>query len=217
MGLDSVRLHQLSYRLDYDRTAQVARTSIPELQVRDILPPAENDGVIYLTGLSGEPLVRNRANRVYLHPLTYEVVGVQKASELNPVTWLNDIADPLHFGTWGGLVTKVVWFLAGLAISGLVLTGIWIALKRRVKSKTPFSPFWKYLNWALATVMVVSMYAVLYRNYQAPPLAYSLVSLRVLLFGSTGWYLFVHRLSRAVGAEQAAAGASRSSTLEDAR
>lgn len=66
--------------------------------------------------------------------------------------YLNDITDPLHFGSWGGLTTKILWFLGGLAISSLVHTDIWIALRRQAKkikeNEINVLGVWKYLNWA---------------------------------------------------------------------
>jgi uncharacterized iron-regulated membrane protein len=196
MQLDSVELYQLSYRIDYDRAESAAKLAIKNLDVKDIVPPSGNDDVLYLTGISDEPLVRARANQVYLHPLTYEVIELQRAEELNTTTWLNDIADPLHFGNWGGLITKIIWFIAGMAISGLVLTGIWIALKRRVKSQKRVQPFWKYLNWAIVTVMVVSMYVVLTKKYSVTLSTYAIISVSLLIFLFLGWYIFDYRLNK---------------------
>ncbi len=127
--IDSSNFVNFTYLLDYDRAVSRARAVIPGLEVKEIVPPDRPDRPLYFTGKSEVPLVRNRANRVYLHPLSYEVIKVQKAEESSTVMWLNDIADPLHFGYWGGLLTKILWFLGGLGISGLVLTGIWISLK----------------------------------------------------------------------------------------
>ena len=100
--IDSAGFPTFVRTLDYDRAVTVAQQQIPELEVKDISPPTKPGGIFYLTGTSEVPLVRNRANRVYLNPETYEVLKVQRASELPTVTWLNDIADPLHFGYWGG-------------------------------------------------------------------------------------------------------------------
>lgn len=119
--------------IDYDRCSAVARQAIPGLVVKGIQPPTHPRQSVYLSGTSDVPLVRYRANRVYIHPYTYEVMKVQRAEEINTITWLNDIADPLHFGYWGGLITKAVWFLFGLGLSSLVLTGPWLYLKRRIK------------------------------------------------------------------------------------
>ncbi len=120
-------------KLDYDKMDSLARVAIPGLNVKNIIPPKSADSPVQLTGTSHVPLVRFRANRVYINSNNYDVIKVQKAEELNTVSWLNDIADPLHFGHWGGLITKTIWFVFGLALSSLILTGPWLYLKRRLK------------------------------------------------------------------------------------
>lgn len=121
--------------LDYDRFIDIAEEAIPGLSVQDLIPPTDSTSPVYLTGISEVPLVRNRANRVYINPYTNEVVKVQNAEKINLITWLNDIADPLHFGHWGGIITKVIWFIFGAALSSLILTGPWLFIKRRLKVK----------------------------------------------------------------------------------
>ena len=120
--------------LDYDHLQSVAEDAIPGIVIKDLIPPASFDKPVYFTGTTANtPLVRHRANRVYIDPHTGEAIYVQRADEINTITWLNDIADPLHFGYWGGLITKVIWFILGLALSALALTGPWLYLKRRHK------------------------------------------------------------------------------------
>lgn len=119
--------------LDYDQLQSIAEGAIPGLVVKDLIPPASFDQPVYFTGTTGTPLVRYRANRVYVDPNTNEVIYIQRADQINTITWLNDIADPLHFGYWGGLITKFIWFIFGLALSALALTGPWLYLKRRLK------------------------------------------------------------------------------------
>ncbi|MEM9721895.1 MAG: PepSY-associated TM helix domain-containing protein [Bacteroidota bacterium] len=204
---DSAFFERITYEIDYDRAALVAETEIPYLRVKDISPPAKMDQPIYLTGLSKEPLVRHRANRVYLHPTTYEVLKVQKAKETATVTWLNDIADPLHFGYWGGLITKIIWFFGGLSISGLVLTGIWISLKRKVKDrqrrKAQRLGAWKYVNGFFGVLILICMYAFLVLRYAAS------LPIILLITGGWGflavlaWYVFDYRIKKAVEKELA--------------
>ena len=54
----------------------------------------------------------------------YKVVKAKKATEIAAVKFIDDITDPINFGYWGDLFTKVIWFFIGLGISSLVLSGI---------------------------------------------------------------------------------------------
>ncbi|MEM6699927.1 MAG: PepSY-associated TM helix domain-containing protein, partial [Bacteroidota bacterium] len=205
---DSVAFASISYDLDYDKAIEQAKSSIPNLRIKDILPPSKMDGVLYLNGISDVPLVRNRANRIYIHPATYEVIQVQNAKENPTRMWLNDIADPLHFGYWGGLITKIIWFIGGAAISGLVLTGIWISQKRRVKMrnqqqrKVQSMRGWKYVNWVVIALLLFFMYATLITRYQASIAALVVISLAWILGGVGWWYLFVYRIRKSLEKEQ---------------
>ena len=204
-SIDSASFPAFARTLDYDRAAAMAQTEIPNLTVKDISPPSGPDDVLYLTGTSEVPLVRNRANRVYLNPETYEVLKAQRASELPTVAWLNDMADPLHFGYWGGLVTKLIWFVLGLGISSLVLTGIWISQKRKVKGAARIRAqrmgLWRYINWAMYGVLLSFMYGALITRYHASVPALLLITAGWLLLIGIAWYIFDYRLHRVVRRE----------------
>ena len=70
--------------------------------------------------------------------------------ELNLHQRVGEMADPLHFGYFGGYWTKVPWFLFGLATTGLSLSGaaiysLRIARERgdRVRLGRSFSGMWQ--------------------------------------------------------------------------
>ncbi|MTI24679.1 PepSY-associated TM helix domain-containing protein [Fulvivirga kasyanovii] len=200
-AVDTVRLAEgqiLSYSVNYDSAIAVAQQEIPSLVIKDILPPSAPGKPLYVNGTSGVPLVRNRANRVYLDPFTYEVLKVQRAESLNTVTWLNDIADPLHFGYWGGLTTKIIWFVFGLGISSLILTGIWISLKRKMKSKAKQKAIkmggWIYVNGFVYGTLLVFMYFMLIDRYNASAMALATITAGWLAFIALAWYIFIHKL-----------------------
>lgn len=71
---------------------------------------------------------------MYLDPRDGRVVYSQTASALSAYWQWSHMADPLYFGTLGGLTTKLIWFLFGLVLSGLSLTGGWLHLKRLEKA-----------------------------------------------------------------------------------
>ena len=116
-----------------------AREAFPDLTVRSVrLPHAPNEAV-YVDGQAGNPLTRDRANKVHLHPFTGKVLGVQRSSQLGPVPFITDAVDPLHFGYFGGLWTKVLWCLFGLMLSFSILSGtyLWIVRSRPMRHSRP--------------------------------------------------------------------------------
>ena len=42
---------------------------------------------------------------------------------MNALQTISHIADPLHYGTIGGIWTKLVWFIFGVILSGMSITG----------------------------------------------------------------------------------------------
>ncbi|MBB6329002.1 hypothetical protein FHS59_004666 [Algoriphagus iocasae] len=137
-----------------------------------------------------------------MDPLQNKVVGIQKAENIPTVMYLNDIADPIHFGNWGGLTTKIFWFLGGLSICGLILTGIWIALKRQYKqSKGTNSKVmgnWKFMNWGFTGLIVGYMYFFMISRYASSWSSIIKVSLILVGIGILTWYIFDYRLKKSL-------------------
>lgn len=191
----------ISYSIDYDRAILLAKKEIPGLEVGNIYVPGKQTEILGLVGKSHVPLVRQRANRVYVDLRSYEVVFSQNAEEISTAMWINDVADPLHFGYWGGLATKIIYFILGLGISSLVLSGIWISMKRTaIKRQENGHPLgiWQYVNWVVYGIILLFMYISLIDRYKASFKALSIISLGWLVFIGLAYYVFVHRLKVAV-------------------
>ncbi len=167
--IDSVE-HEVVYSsidLDYDRAVLKAEEAIPGLKVKDILPPQNRTQAIYLTGKSNVSLVRHRANRIFIDPKTYEVISVQNAATIPTVMWINDIIDPLHFGTWGGICVKIIYFIGGFAITGLIYTGLKMYTRRnrqKLSTGTGFGAF--FINLLLTAVTIGCMLYAMIVRYQ---------------------------------------------------
>ncbi|SFG34319.1 Uncharacterized iron-regulated membrane protein [Novosphingobium sp. CF614] len=109
-----------------------ARQDFPDLHISSIGFPKGKPGGIVVMGQAKALLVRERANAVMLDPDSQAVVEVVRGEELSLHQRISEAADPLHFGTWGGLPARIVWFLHGAALTGLAVTGVLIyALRLR--------------------------------------------------------------------------------------
>jgi uncharacterized iron-regulated membrane protein len=75
-------------------------------------------------------LVRERTNAIFIDPVSDRVIGERVASEMAAIERWVHTADPLHFGNFGGLATKLIWVAFGLLLTGLCATGVVIFTKR---------------------------------------------------------------------------------------
>ena len=69
-------------------------------------------------------LVRERANVAWTDAVTGKVLLTTDGRALTAHQRLSEMADPLHFGTFGGIWTKLVWFAFGLVLTALAVSGV---------------------------------------------------------------------------------------------
>ena len=124
--------------LPLDTLVARAQEVWPELQIRTIGFGwyTDHEGSIYFEGQAGSALVRDRANQIHLDERTGEVLSRTATADM-PAYWVwSNMADPLHFGTFGGVVTKLIWFAFGLVLCGLILSGTYLHVRRRSRNPT---------------------------------------------------------------------------------
>ncbi|WP_133365058.1 PepSY-associated TM helix domain-containing protein [Qipengyuania sediminis] len=112
------------------RWAALARAEKPGFAITGISLPYEPGEPVTVQGHWRAVLVRERADRVYIDPVSDRVLGVRTAHEMGAGERLLETVDPLHFGTFGGLVTRLIWVLFGLGLTALAVTGAIIYAKR---------------------------------------------------------------------------------------
>jgi len=114
-----------------DRMVALVQRERPTLKIREIRF-TEDNGVIFL-GQDQAWLVRDRANGVAVDPSTGRVTMSLDGRYLNVHQRISEMADPLHFGTLGGLSTKILWFVFGVLLTALAVTGAIIYTLRLAK------------------------------------------------------------------------------------
>lgn len=115
---------------DLDRLEARAAGAYPGLTVSRVLFPFPGMKAVGFQGEAGTMLVTEKANAVFVDPVSDTVTLKVVGGELSAHQRIAEMADPLHFGTFGGLVTKLIWFLFGAGLTALSVTGVMIYATR---------------------------------------------------------------------------------------
>lgn len=146
-----------------DRLVTIVQRERPTLQIREIRF-TEGNGTIFL-GQDQAILVRDRANGVVTDPATGRIAMTMDGGTLSIHQRISEMADPLHFGSFGGLTTKIIWFLFGAVLTAISVTGVIIYSKRLARNhpdhpsaaKTAWAGMgaWAYAGTALIIIALV--------------------------------------------------------------
>lgn len=142
---------------------QAAQQARPELDIRALNYPLSDKAPAVVTGQDDTLLVRDRANRIYLHPVTADVLKIQKGGDLKPVAYISDMADPLHFGNFAGLGVKLLYFVFGLGFTFLVAGGLWM---HWLRTKRQQPELMRWLGWTGAVSSVIVVMALVLTSVQ---------------------------------------------------
>jgi len=147
--------------LSLQNYVDAAARAFPELEPTQIDLPGAPGGSVAVKGLAaGRQLVRKRANAVFLDPFDASLVSVRRSNEATWLSWWVDVADPLHFGYWGGLASKVLWCVLGLCLPVLVLSGAYLSFRHAelvgnpLHGNAPWSGWRVAVQWGVAAAVV---------------------------------------------------------------
>lgn len=115
---------------DIARWTQMARAAKPGLAITAVALPYEPGEPVIVQGHWQATLVRERADAVFIDPVTHRIVGTRTAHRMSAGERIVHTVDPLHFGTFGGLATRLLWAVFGLVLTGLAASGAYIYANR---------------------------------------------------------------------------------------
>lgn len=129
-------------------------------------------GVIEIEGQDSAWLVRNRANKQVFDQYTGGFIEGRKGEMLNWHFRISEAADPLHFGTFSGWIFRYIWFVFGIALSSLSITGVYLYLLRLKQSGVIkqegnlvyVTTIWKrchWFKWLSVVLLGVCVYLVI--------------------------------------------------------
>jgi uncharacterized iron-regulated membrane protein len=111
----------------------------PDMQLQFVAFPGSSFSTpahfaIFLHG--DTPLTENIITPVLVHAGTGDVAGLR---EMPWYTKALSLSRPLHFGDYGGLLLKIIWFILDLVTIIVLVSGIylWLTKRRTLKQGTP--------------------------------------------------------------------------------
>lgn len=113
---------------------QIAQQRFPEFQPSFLMLPEHNRGMYTLMGGGDHIFYDQYSYNLSINPWTGEIAQQKSPESMTALQTVMHIADPLHYGTLGGIWTKAIWFLFGLLLSGMSITGFMIWGSRTVKA-----------------------------------------------------------------------------------
>jgi len=126
---------EMPQQLSNAEVVDIAKAAYPNLEIRMLIPPQHNAEPYAVSGHFDEWLTNNLSNTVYINAYNGEITSTEMVAERHPLQRFDMAMGPLHYGTWGNsgnqdLIVKLVWFLFGLLMTGLAVTGLIINVKR---------------------------------------------------------------------------------------
>lgn len=110
-----------------------AQQFLPELKPAFVAMPEHPRDYYRISGYGDSIWFDQYSYNVWINPWTGEVADTRVPAQMGALETLMSVADPLHYGTIGGLWTKAIWFVFGLIVSGMAITGFMIWGSRTVR------------------------------------------------------------------------------------
>jgi uncharacterized iron-regulated membrane protein len=112
-----------------DAAVAEAAARIPGFRLMEVQFPLARSDAVVLKGAATAALVRPRANSLAVDPATGAVLASWRAEDLGTADRAAEAVDRLHFGTWGGtnawggVISRALWIVFGLAATLIALSG----------------------------------------------------------------------------------------------
>jgi uncharacterized iron-regulated membrane protein len=109
---------------------EITKKKFPEFKSTYLMPPEHFRDTYKLYGEGDFIFHDKHAYGVSVNPWNGDIESVREPDQMTSLQTLSHIADPLHYGTIGGIWTKLIWFLFGILLTGMSITGF-LMWKRR--------------------------------------------------------------------------------------
>jgi uncharacterized iron-regulated membrane protein len=120
-------------QIDFADALGRAQRALPEMNPAWISFPEHSRDNFLIAGSGNNMLFDQYSYRVYINPWNGDITSVSTPTDMGVLQSLSHIADPLHYGTLGGIWTKIIWFIFGALLTAMSISGFLIWGKRTLK------------------------------------------------------------------------------------
>lgn len=117
----------------FDDALVIAKQQYPELQPKYVMMPEHNRDMYKIMGAGDHIFYDDYSYRVAVNPWTGSVAEATGPDDMNALQTMVHVTDKLHYGTLGGIWTKALWFIFGLILSAMSITGFMIWSSKTIK------------------------------------------------------------------------------------
>ena len=110
-----------------------AQQFLPELKPAFVAMPEHPRDYYRISGYGDSIWFDQYSYTAWINPWSGEVADSRVPAQMGTLETVMSVADPLHYGTLGGLWTKASWFVFGLLVSGMSITGFMIWGSRTIR------------------------------------------------------------------------------------
>jgi len=141
-----------------------------DLAIKNIRLPSKKNQGITINGQAGTLLVRDRATNAVFDPVNGDLLSIRTAQQLSVHVRISEAADPLHFGVFAGIYSKLIYFIFGSVLCALSITGTYLyglhytRVKRHqvIKEKYFWQAAWRGMHkWRWLSITLLTLCAIL--------------------------------------------------------
>jgi uncharacterized iron-regulated membrane protein len=119
---------------DLNDALVIAQKQFPDFQATYITPPEHYRDTYKLYGEGDFIFYDEYSYGVMVNPWSGNIESVRTPDDMTALQTLSHIAHPLHYGTIGGIWTKIIWFIFGIFLTGMSITGFLMWGERTFKA-----------------------------------------------------------------------------------
>lgn len=124
--------------LGLDALAAGVTAEIPDFNIVNAQLPATHELPVTFHGNRGEWFA-SRLSEVHVDPFSGAIIGRHMARDGFSFGYLDSLVDTFHFGDFAGLISKLIWFVFGLVLTGMSATGL-VIFWARTRRKSEAAP-----------------------------------------------------------------------------